>query len=222
MPTQPEGTSDCTAETFLAKLETIPEKDIEHYVAWQPVLHYYFYINGDDAPDIEDLLAKAKETGWTAQVNSIKAYLNSSELMCNVSVVTERLFQKSIQYTQNKARFEALSDARWIGLSETDTDSEDLHSGPKRKKTIFIKVKMQDGKEFVAQSNPFMASLLQSYWTLRRPGHSLIERGKTSSVKTSQELFAFWGEAFNKHNIREAAQEYKAALICLLKTQIGG
>ena len=234
MPTQPEGAfSEPTSTTFLAKLNTIPTKDVERYLAWQPVLHYYHYINDPGAPDIETLQGLAKETGWTAQVNSITLYLQSAQLLRDVVEVVTRLFQQSKVYKKHKVTFEALVDTKCliVGTDEThdppepsppedqpEDQPEDPPSTPKRKRkrSVTMHIVTTSGKTMDAQPSVVMAPLYKAYWNIRHPGQRIIERGKTTSVKTTEELLQFWTNAFSDKIVAEEACAFMDTLRCLL------
>lgn len=224
MPTQPEGaSSETTSANFLAKLETIPDKDVERFVAWQPVLHYYTYINGADAPDIETLQARAKETGWTAQVNSIASYLRSSHLIRDVTEVVSRFFESTPVFQKHQKRFEILGDARWIEVVESASDKaerEKRRESAKPKKTVQLQVTLADNKTMISPVHTDIAQLLTAYWHLKHPGCRLIESGKTSSVKTSEELLAFWKTAFSPEAIAKDAAGFKTVLITLMQAVV--
>lgn len=224
MPTQPEGaSSETTSANFLAKLDTIPDKDVELFVAWQPVLHYYTYINGADAPDIETLQARAKETGWTAQVNSISGYLTSSILIRDVIEVVSRFFHTTSVFRKHQRRFEILGDARWIEVVDVLPDQphkEKQRGAAKSKNTVQLRVTLADDKTMISPVHSDLARLLTAYWHLKHPGCHLIESGKTSSVKTSEELLSFWKASFSPEAITKEAAEFKTVLTTLMKAVV--
>ena len=63
MPVQPDPSAGATSRTFLAKVSAITDRDVRLFVAWGPILHFYYSINGDSAPDIRVLLEMVKSSG---------------------------------------------------------------------------------------------------------------------------------------------------------------